>query len=70
MGWSSGSTLIEDIIRALATRVPDAACRKAIYVDVIRAFQDHDWDCEDECTGLDPAFDEALRELRSEDGDD
>lgn len=64
MGWSSGSELFDEVIKAVQPRVPDAATRKAIYLDLIPAFEDHDWDTEDECLGSDPMFDAAYRELR------
>ena len=66
MGWSGGSELFDKVIDAVQPRVPDAATRKAIYLDLIPAFQDYDWDTEDECMDRDPMFDAAYRELQKQ----
>jgi hypothetical protein len=62
MGWSSGSGLFDDVIEAVKEHVPDDAARKNIYAKLIGAFEEHDWDTEEECLGKDPMFDAALRE--------
>jgi hypothetical protein len=67
MGWASGSGLFSEIIKTVKKNVPDAGKRKRIYKDAIRAFQDADWDTENECEGEDPAFDKALGEVMADD---
>lgn len=62
MGWSSGSELFDKIIEAVQPAVPDEAARVAIYANIIPAFEDQDWDTQDECMGKDPAFDKALQQ--------
>lgn len=62
MGWASGSSLFDEIIKAMKKNVRDAKTRKKIYKPIIRAFRDDDWDTEYECRGVDKAFDEALSE--------
>ena len=62
MGWGSGSTLMSDVIKTLRQNVSDSASRQAIYYDLILSFDDQDWDTHDECVGVDPAFDAALKE--------
>lgn len=63
MGWSSGSELFDKIIEAVQPAVHDEAAREAIYANIIPAFEDQDWDTQDECMGKDPAFDKALKKL-------
>jgi len=63
MGWASGSTIVDALITSLRENVKSDDVRKNIYLDVITAFEDADWDTQDECEGYDPAFDEALKEL-------
>jgi hypothetical protein len=61
MGWSSGSTLMDEAIKSLKKYVPDAAARQGVYFDLIIVFDDQDWDTHDECVGKDPSFDAALK---------
>ena len=70
MGWSRGSDLMDSIIQSLKYHVINPSIRKEIYKDIIEAFEDHDWDTQDECLGVDEAFDEALEALHSHDPDD
>lgn len=63
MGWASGSLLMEGIIRKLPVVVPDNGQRQRVYVVLIHEMRQEDWDTEDECVGVDPAFDAALRQL-------
>ena len=62
MGWSRGSDLMDSIIRSLKYHVINPSIRKEIYKDIIDALEDHDWDTQDECLGIDEAFDAALHE--------
>jgi hypothetical protein len=62
MGWASGSTLMAKVISAIQPKMPDAEARKSVYGILIDAFEDMDWDTQNECLDQDPAFDEALRE--------
>ncbi len=61
MGWASGSELMDSVIKAAKVAIPTLATRKKFYTKVIDAFQDRDWDTEEECMGADPAFDAALK---------
>jgi hypothetical protein len=63
MGWSSGTELFSSVITSAKKSMPDAETRKMFYKEVINAFEDQDWDTQDECVGVDTAFDEALKEL-------
>lgn len=60
MGWASGSELFGSLIRTMRKHVPDAKVRTKVYKAMIKAFEDADWDTQDECEGMDPAFDKAL----------
>lgn len=62
MGWSSGTSLFEDLINTLMKNVHDDEDRKAIYLDMIEAFEAHDWDNLDECVGIDNVYDEIYEE--------
>ena len=68
MGWASGSSLFDAIIEAVMDEVPDKEKRKRIYKPIFDEFQAHDWDTEDECVGLDPAYDEMYNEYLKERG--
>lgn len=64
MGWASGSELMNGVIGALNETKLDAKERQVFYKKVIAAFEDRDWDTQDECLGSDSAFDAAMRELQ------
>jgi hypothetical protein len=66
MGWARGSKLFSEVISAVRAHAPDEGVRKALYIKLIDAFEDFDWDTQDECVGEDPAYDEALKELHPE----
>jgi len=68
MGWSGGSEIFGQIIKAVKRNVPDKKKRKNIYKAAINAFRDQDWDTEDECEGMDPAFDEVMKKIRKDEG--
>lgn len=63
MGWASGSSLMGDIIEVISNEVPKGSTRFRIYTKIIKAMEVHDWDTQDECVGVDPEFDEALKKL-------
>jgi len=68
MGWTSGSDLMADIINSLKRHLPNnPKLRQKIYVDLIVAFEDSDWDTQDDCYGQDPAFDLALKGIHPDD---
>lgn len=63
MGWASGSSLFSEVISAIKPRISDVTLRKEIYKDLINAFENSDWDTQDECMGEDEAYDAALVEV-------
>jgi hypothetical protein len=63
MGWASGSSLFSEVIASIQPEIPDDEKRKTIYTKLIAAFEDSDWDTQNECLGEDPAYDAALKEL-------
>ena len=63
MGWSSAGGIIDVIIKSSKKYIPDNKKRKEFYIKVIEAFEDHDWDTQDECMDVDKAFDLALKEI-------
>lgn len=66
MGWGSGSTLMDSVIDAVEATTLSTRERKTLYKKLIDAFEGADWDTQDECSGRDPAFDSALRDLHPE----
>jgi hypothetical protein len=66
MGWGSGSEIMEEIMMTLPDLIKDTETRKNIYKTLISAFEDHDWDTQDEVRDIDKAYDKALNELHSE----
>ena len=64
MGWASGSRVMSEIIGRLAKDfVGEPETRKKIYLAVIPALEEADWDTHEDCYGSDPMYSEALREL-------
>jgi hypothetical protein len=61
MGWSSGTRLASRLIKTIKKNVPDYQARKVIYLEMIDAFEDADWDGAFECLKIDRAFDAALK---------
>ena len=66
MGWASGSELFGHVITAAKKAIPDDAARAEFYKPVINAFEDHDWDTQNECEGDDPVFDKLMKEMHPE----
>lgn len=62
MGWSSGTEIFEDIIKAAKKAIPEEKARKQFYKEIYPAFCDADWDTEDECFDDDPLFKEVYDE--------
>lgn len=62
MGWSGGSTVMNDIIDTLR-EIKDQGLKQRLFKGIIEALEGSDWDTQDECLGQDPAFDAALAEL-------
>lgn len=62
MGWASGSTLAESIIKAVKDNVPDEQARVNIYRVLLNSMRNQDWDTEDEAMGIDPLFDGLIEE--------
>jgi hypothetical protein len=60
MGWGSGSILIGEIIVLAKKHIPDTLARAAFYKDLIRTFEGHDWDTQQEAMDIDPVFDATM----------
>jgi hypothetical protein len=63
MGWASGSELYDKVIDAARDAIPDPFVRTNFHKKMIEAFEDADWDTQNECVGQDVAFDAALYDL-------
>ena len=70
MGWSSGSTLFNNIIVALIDADIDDDSRENVYRAIIPCFEDMDCDTLMECLGEDKIFDFVYKELNKEYFDD
>ena len=62
MGWSDGSIFAEQYIKVCSKHVKDKKERKKLYVEYIEFLTDQDWDTENESMGVDPVWDEAMKE--------
>lgn len=70
MGWCSGSYIYDEVIKAAKVYIPDVNSRTEFHKWMIDAFENGDWDCQDDCRGEDEAFDAALDALHPEWKDD
>jgi len=70
MGWSSGTSLFEHVIETVKFHVPDFDTRYSMYVELVSAFEAHDWDNLDEVVGIDPAYDQFYNESVKENDED
>jgi hypothetical protein len=62
MGWSRGSGLFSELIWIMMKTVPEDKVRREIYEHMLDAFEENDWDTQDECVGPDQVFDELFEE--------
>jgi hypothetical protein len=69
MGWGSGSRLAGELIEAAKDTISNPDDRQEFYELMINSFKDFDCDTLDECTGIDPAFDEVWENLYPSDDD-
>jgi hypothetical protein len=60
MGWSGGTDIVRKVAEVLVKNVHDKAIRRKIYIALIDAAEDADWDCQDEVEGIDPILDKLL----------
>ena len=63
MGWSSGSSLFEEVAIVIKTHVADYADRVDIYKQLIPIFEDNDAELYEVYGSVDEAFDEAWNEI-------
>lgn len=66
MGWSSGSGLMDRVIKLLKDDMGDPDKRFYFYMGLIDTFLDYDCDTLDECLGTDEEFDRAYRQTFGE----
>lgn len=57
---------MDSIIDSLYKHVKCPKARMAIYTDIVDAFEDHDCDVLEECTGVDPVYDAFIKERYKE----
>ena len=62
MGWSGGSDIAGQIIESVMQNVDSKQIRKNIYITILRVMEDNDWDTQRECEGIDPVFDQLLKD--------
>jgi hypothetical protein len=63
MAWHTGSSLMTAIIMALKDLVKDENTRCEFYRRIIPAFNDLNWNTQNDCLGHDEAFDKTIREI-------
>ena len=59
MGWAAGTRVAEGVIAAIRKTSLTSLEKQTFYQGIINVLEDQDWDCQDECLGLDPDFDVA-----------
>ena len=69
MGWSRGSSLLEEVAMVIRSNVADFADRVEIYRNLIPLFEDLDAEVSDVYGSCDEAFDKAYEELFPEETD-
>lgn len=62
MGWASGSEIANDMITCPAIQRLQDDERKPIFNTLYKSLRSMDWDTVDESMGIDPVFDEVVRE--------
>ena len=62
MGWSSGSSLMSEIIEVFKEKFPEEKIRQDVYEELITIFEAYDADTLEECVDDDPVFEKALYE--------
>lgn len=71
MGWSTGSSLFEEVASVLSSYVTDYADRVDLYRELISIFENYDAELSDIYGSVDNAFDDAYDQLYpSEDSED
>lgn len=70
MSWSTGSSLMSEIINELKEVIPDDKIRQEVYEKLIGCFENYDCDTLYECQGEDDSFDKAYTELYPEEDDE
>lgn len=66
MGWSTGSSIFEEVASVIRSHVPDYADRVDIYMNIIPIFEDYDAELYDIVGSVDDAFDDAYEQLHPE----
>lgn len=61
MGWSSGSSLLCEVVQIIENHVTEQHDLPDLYDGLILAFEAYDCDTLDECEGLSADFDDALK---------
>lgn len=61
MGWAGGTRMMTMLIESFQETITTAGDEQTIsfWQKIIKEFEDDDWDCQDECVGLDRLWDEA-----------
>ncbi len=70
MGWSSGSSILADVIEAIEEHASADCDKVGMFERIIEAFEDADCDTTGECLAQSPAFDEAYARLHPDESDD
>ena len=66
MGWSSGSSMLTDIVTELKDVLDDRTVKKTVFDILIKNFEAFDCDTIDEVVGIDEDFDEVYMQLYPE----
>lgn len=66
MGFSSASYIMDEIISGLEPLIKNAELRKDVYIKIILALENADWDNLEECFGQDIVYDKAVKIIHPE----
>ena len=70
MGWSTGSSIFEEVSSILRSYVTDYQDRIDLYKELINIFENYDAELSDVYGSVDDAFDDAYDQLYPQDKED
>ena len=68
MGWASGTDIVTEVAKAIKENVKDSLMRRKLYLALVCAAEDQDWDCHCEAEGIDPILDKILNRNNEDEG--
>lgn len=63
MSWKSGTSLFAKLVDTIEANIAEEEDRVNVYIEMIEAFEDADWDCLHDVFGEHTALDTAINTL-------